>query len=229
MASATSEFLNAVEYRPMKPKELGLFVLDVQRLGFNDFRKKRIMEAVWPFCCAAALNYCKKYRVYDIREFSGAAWLAIYSAINGYSINDGSFLLYLGFHLRAQYNSVVNRNYTSYRYSGDKHPLQFISLETPIDKDGELKIIDTVKDDSTIEEIENRETINDVNKMLSTVNEKEAEFIRDVFGFGGCCIDLETMGKRSGRTKEWARQKRNGILQKLKEQKEQKQNEQRRI
>ena len=104
-----------------------------------------------------------------------------------------------------------------------------VSLVTPIDKDGELKIIDTVKDDSTIEEIENRETINDVNKMLSTVNEKEAEFIRDVFGFGGCCIDLETMGKRSGRTKEWARQKRNDILQKLKEQKEQKQNEQQRI
>ena len=214
------ELFPGIEYRPMQKQELRDFVHDIQRMGMTEFRKNRLLQAVGPFCNGFAIKWCLRYGVDDIREFSGAAWQAIENAVNGFSqAHESSFLLYLAFHIRAQYNAVVFANYTAIRFYGDKHPIKFESLDRPI-SDGEgATLMDIIGDDSALEKTERKDQRRLIAHLFNKakLNDLQREILLQNFGLGGVEYDLEIIGNANGHTKEWARMKIKNALKKLRE------------
>lgn len=211
-----------VVFNVMKAEELKNFVHDIQNMGMTDFRKMRLLQAVGRFCAGVACKYCLTYRIDDIKEFSAASWCAIIDAVNGFDQDaQNGFLVYLAFHIKAQFNKVVYRHYSNIRYHGDKYALRFDSIFEPVNNaehDGQT-ILDTIGDSTTLDEIKGIELKEDIERIFDKTGtpENERQILRDYFGVNGAKTDLDTIATRCGNySKEWARKKIKNSLARIK-------------
>ena len=212
-----------VEYIPMKPDNLRAFVYDIKNFGFTPCRKTRILQAVGRLCSSLAVLYVKKYgKKVEIGEFSAPAWFAIENAVDHYDFEPGgcSFATLLIFWLRHEFDQVIFRNVIPARYNGDKNAIKFISADNPINNDPDgLKIIDTLGDETTAQELERvkiKRTLDEI-FINADLDEKSKDIVLKYFGlndFAG--IDLETIAKNMGVSKERVRQIKNRALKILK-------------
>lgn len=211
-----------IKYNPMKTADLKNFVYDAQRLGFTDFRKRRLLEAVAPFCAGVALDYCMKYSIENVAEFSAAAWVAIENAVNGFSqdFNNG-FLIYLAYHLRAEFNKVIYTNFSNIRYYGDPYKLDLVSIDKKIEGiEGGATLLDVLPDETTRHDFEKMDARRSVEMMLNNSNltQLQKNLIRERFGLeNGVDFELDTIGEKYKRSKEWVRVKIKKALNKVRE------------
>lgn len=207
-----------VEYKPMKAPDLKAFVLDIQRFGFTDYRKERLLQAVGRFCAALATHYLR-YGA-DIPEFTGAAWMAINDAIGHYDPNEkGGFCTLLAFWLRHHYDNVVYKYFIqNKRYPQDKLNIKLESLNRRIFYDDEsTELIDKIEDPKSgaeIEQIQNVSLINSIVKK-SYLSKNEKEFLR--LSLMPESPTLEEIGIIKGCSREYARQVIFKIVKKLRE------------
>lgn len=216
-----------VEYRPMPADKLRAFVHDIQRLGMTEFRKMRLLQAVGRFCNGFAVQYCKKYNIENVHEFSAAAWIAIVNAVNGFDQEqENSFLLYLGFHIRAEYNSVIYGNFVSIRYNGDKFPVKLESLEQRNSEGETFNLLELVGDSSTADNVERLERRRGLEILMNRaeLTDMEKKFITEHFGINtdGFEMTLEDIGNKMNRSKECIRVKVKRALKKMRKATEEK-------
>jgi len=211
-----------VEYIPMKPDNLRAFVYDIKNLGFTPYRKRRILQAVGRLCSTIAFLYVKKYGgKVEIKEFSAPAWFAIENAVNHYDFEPGgsSFATLLIFWLRHEFDQIIFKNVIPARYSGDKSALKFVSADKPLknNPDG-LTILDTLGDENTAQELESvkiKRTLDEI-FLNADLDEKSKDVVLKYFGindFSG--IDLESIAKTMGVSKERIRQIKNKAIRHL--------------
>lgn len=211
-----------IEYMPMKPDNLRAFVYDIKNLGFTPYRKRRIIQAVGRLCSTLAFHYVKKYGgKVEIMEFSAPAWFAIENAVNHYDFEPGgcSFVTLLVFWLRHEFDQIIFRNVIPARYSGDKSALKFVSTDKPLNDDPDgLKIIDTLGDESTVEELENIKKKRLIEEIFlnADLDEKSKDVVRRYFGINDRSgIDLESIAQTIGVSKERVRQIKNRAIRRL--------------
>ena len=92
------------------------------------------------------------------------------------------------------------------------------SLDVPVGDDGDSCVSDFVKDKTVcVEEAAIRSVmVNDVEKALRLLTEREQDVLRMRFGFGGQpSLTLDEVGKQMGVTRERIRQIENGAIRKL--------------
>lgn len=216
-----------VEYRPMPADKLRNFVHDIQRLGMTEYRKIRLLQAVGRFCNGFAVQWCKNYHIEDLHEFSAAAWVAIVNAVNGFDQEqDNSFLLYLGFHIRAAYNRVIYENLGKMRYSGDKYKIVFESLEQRNSEGETFNLLELVGDSSTADNVERLERRRCLEILMNRaeLTDMEKKFITEHYGItqDGFEMTLEDIGNKMNRSKECIRAKVKRALKKMRKATEEK-------
>lgn len=221
-----------VDYKPFKTMQgLNAFVFDIQRLGFTDYRKKRLLEAVAPFCINAAKTYAMTNKL-ELKEFAGAAWLAITDTLNHFDPTCNiPFLALLQYWLKHYYSRVIYKmNMGGKRYSNDRNPAHVVSLETPIDETGKLTLMDFAGDNTGAEKAQQLEQRRHVENLIKAtkLSPRESKVLMDFYGVNELetGTDLQVIADCLSISKERVRQLKYNAILKIKDFiKEQKENE----
>ena len=159
--------------------------------------------------------------------FSAAAWVAIENAVNAFSqdFNNG-FLIYLAFHLKAEFSKVIYTNFSNIRYYGDPYKLDLVSIDKKIEgSEGGATLLDVLPDETTRHDFEKMDARRSVKMMLNNSNltQLQKNLITERFVLeSGVDLELDTIGEKYKRSKEWVRVKLKKALNKVRENNEEK-------